>query len=523
MALDQISSAPKRRSRIAMAAVLLLFATALACQWKGVQSVAVADSIGYITGGVNLIHLGEYRNPFGQPEFWFPPLYPLLIGTLSLGGQLDPLLVARLISVAFAILCLLLVFAVGRVAEPGQPYVGVVAAIVLAANPTFQAASHAALSESMATALMFAAFVVWLRLSAEAGAARYVIVGVLLGLSYLTRPETIVLLPLWAAIDLWPRPGKPKLSKYVLTFACCLAVISPYVLWLSSHTGRLSLTNKGEVNLAAGRSEYYRIPREYIDPQTLEMGFFAQEHTPTDEVQRYLHNWVEIARSYWEMYRGPLGGGVLAAILLGVVTLVRERRYRLLFGLSTHFVYLFALAQYAVDTRYLHATLPALSVLAAFGLVAAIRLLVTKHAFIYRGVGAIVVVWAAVGLTEMASRYPRWAVSSPSPPVSLLRDCGQRLKAADPSEGVVYEQGATVGYYAGKRRGRLTPNDLDTLLLYLEKHEEPHTPVWLALSSLNAAEYHPSVRALLDADGGKLPVQLDMRDERGRVVVYRIR
>lgn len=78
--------------------------------------VAVADEIGYITGGIKLVTTGEYSNPCGEPELWFPPVYPVLIGCLSLGGLLASFLIARLISAVASIGRLLLVYQlVGRV------------------------------------------------------------------------------------------------------------------------------------------------------------------------------------------------------------------------------------------------------------------------------------------------------------------------------------------------------------------------------------------------------------------------
>src|SRR5690348_15698036 len=138
----------RRPGRAAMAVVIAVFAAALFCQWWGNQSVAVADGISYMTGGVNLVRWGVFRNPFGRTEVWFPPLYPLTIGVLSLGGYWDPLLVARLISAGFAVLCLILVYRAGSQAEAGSPLVGIVAAVVLALNPTYQDAANASLSQS---------------------------------------------------------------------------------------------------------------------------------------------------------------------------------------------------------------------------------------------------------------------------------------------------------------------------------------------------------------------------------------
>ena len=98
------------QSRWGLVPIVLALTLAIVLQWNGPQSIAVADEIAYITGGVNLVVSGEYTNPFGEPELWFPPVYPLLIGCLSLGGLLDAFLVARLISSIAAIGTLVLTY-----------------------------------------------------------------------------------------------------------------------------------------------------------------------------------------------------------------------------------------------------------------------------------------------------------------------------------------------------------------------------------------------------------------------------
>jgi hypothetical protein len=108
-------------------------------------------------------------------------------------------------------------------------------------------------------------------------------------------------------------------------------------------------------------------------------------------------------------------------------------------------------------------------------------------------------------------------------PTTLLRDAGLQLKATAPPEGVVYEWGATAGYYAGQRRGRLTLNDLETVLKYIDKHERAGTPVWLALASFQSAFYHSSVRSLLEAREAAFPRIIEVADGRGSAVIYRLR
>ena len=88
----------------AQLAVGAVFLALLAVQWRGPGFLPGTDAIAYITGGVNLFTTGSFTNPGGEPELWFPPLYPILIGAASLGGRVDPATVAHLISASFALL-----------------------------------------------------------------------------------------------------------------------------------------------------------------------------------------------------------------------------------------------------------------------------------------------------------------------------------------------------------------------------------------------------------------------------------
>jgi 4-amino-4-deoxy-L-arabinose transferase-like glycosyltransferase len=194
------------RSTFALPATIVLFLLAIFLQWNGAQSVAVADDIAYVTGGVNLVTTGSFTNPFGEPELWFPPVYPLAIGILSLGGLFDPFVVARLISVAAAVVTLILVHRLlERVLssdDSGSHYLSLVptiATLLLAMNPTFQTYANRALSESLAACLTITALSVWLRV--EARILRSVLTGLFVALAALTRPECVLVLPLWCGLE----------------------------------------------------------------------------------------------------------------------------------------------------------------------------------------------------------------------------------------------------------------------------------------------------------------------------------
>jgi hypothetical protein len=496
-----------------------LFLAALTLQWGGLQSVATADGIAYIIGGVNLVRTGHFTSPFGTPEDWFPPIYPLLIGVLSLGGRIDPMLVGRLISAVNGLATVVLVWWCLRT-HPAPAAAPAIAAIALAGNASHQLLSSSTMSNATATMLAFAAFVTWLGGHETAGVARSGLLGLLAGLSYLVRPEAVVLLPLWAIADGYSLGIKAFVKRYAVACTVTAAVMLPYIVYLHEVTGRWTISNKSEVNLVGGRAAYYGGPRDYINPDSLEMGYYRYDVTPRAEALRYLHNWRLIGQAYAAIYRPPVGGGLLLCAAVGAADLLARRRWRLLWGLLVQFAYLPVLAYYVVSPGYLHATLPALSVLIGFGLANLVGLALSAGAHrAARLAAGVVVLWGLLGLTESWTRYPRWGLTAPPPAKGLLREAGLRFAAKGLPGGFMYESGATVGYYAGLRRGRIPEaNDLATLVRYIRSHHRG--PVYMALTTQE--RYPPSLEELLRSDAPPFDVVLALEDRRGRVVVYRV-
>jgi hypothetical protein len=302
--------------RVGLFLVVIGFMAALALQWNGPQSIAVADEIAYIISGVNLVAQGEYTNPFGKPELWFPPVYPLLIGCLSLGGSLDAFLIARLISAVAAIATLLIVYQLvvqvfqqwsdkshrqpdSSSTKTARGY-ALLAIVFLASNPTFQHYGTRALSESLAACLSLSALCVWVCRTRSIKNA--FVIGGLIGAATLTRPECVLVLPLWLGFELFRCRDRLAVNRSVAAGCTTLVLLLPYVLFLHSHTGRWSISNKGPVNLAAGRAAFHQSPREFINPESLVMGFYEYDTSLAVESQRYLFNASKLAASFSEIY-----------------------------------------------------------------------------------------------------------------------------------------------------------------------------------------------------------------------------
>lgn len=512
--LDRVQSF--RDSRAALPLILVLFLAAMRLQWNGEHSIAVADEIGYITGGVNLVRTGHFINPWGHQETWLPPTYPVLIGIGSLGGRLDPYVVGRLISVLAAVGSLVVLYRLARQADPTPRghAVSLLAAALLAVNPTFQIHANRALSESVALCLTLLAFRAWLARPDSVGGA--IEVGFFVSLATLTRPETVVVAPLWYAID-WVRQ---RTWTAFLPASVCGAVIAvmllPYAVYLHQTTGHWTISNKGEVNLAGGRAAFHQTPREYIDEETLELGYYPVDTSFRTEVRRMAFNVGRLADAFRQTYFATVFAvGVVVLIASGAHILWRRGEHRLVLGLAASVAYLGVVLFYEVGgPKNLHAALPAFSLLTAVALVHVLD----GRAWTW------LPAWTLIALVacEGATRYPRWAQSATTLSNASLRQAGLELRRIGIAPGVMYESGASTAYYSGQRRRYLTPNSLDTILRYIAQREPTDTPVYLTVAGTTSLTLHPSTRALLDRSDPRLELVLAVRSQ-NPVVVYRVR
>ena len=514
-------------SRAAVALILAVFGLSIALQWNGSQSVAVADEVAYVVGGVNLITTGTFTNSFGEPELWFPPVYPVLIGVFSLGGWIDPFVVARVLSVIAAVATLLILYrTIERVLQSSESETGsnaarlspqivaLIATALLATNPTFQIFANRALSESLALCLSLLGLSVWLcgpqtRRNAVVGAA-------VIGLAALTRPECLLVLPLWCGIDLLRRRDVLTLQRGLIAGAVLIAMLLPYSAYLRAHTGRWTISNKSAVNLAAGRAAFHQTPREYIDEDSLRMGYFPVESSLTTELQRFRFNGGKLVAAFSETYFRPTFAVVFGLLILaGGVVLWRRGQSRVVLCLVAGLSYLAVVAVYDVGgPKNLHLALPAFSWLAAVGVATGLQS--------RRWVLALPTV-AVIGLLmlEGTTRYPRWVRSEPFAVGSGLREAGLRLRAAQAPRGAMYEFGATAAYYSGMERRYLTPNRLETVLAFIDRHEPADTVVYLTVSSTTRKALHATTNELLAGPLSRLEPVMEV-DSPERVVIYRV-
>ena len=150
---------------------------------------ALADGHGYVNPA-DLFFKGH-----SVPTAGHPPLYTFVIAAATkLGVTGDE--AQRSLGCLFGAATIVLVGLLGR--RVGGDRVGLVAAALAAVYPLLIAADGALMSETLYGPLIALALLAAYRLRDEPGARRAVVLGLVIGLATLTRPEALLLLPLLA-------------------------------------------------------------------------------------------------------------------------------------------------------------------------------------------------------------------------------------------------------------------------------------------------------------------------------------
>lgn len=474
--------------------ILLGYLIAMVVQWKSERNIAVADSISYIVGGINLTTIGQFTNPFGEAELWFPPIYPILIGLFSLGGTIDPMYIARGLSFLAGMVTLFVLIRIGSLTV--GTYLGLLSATFLLANPLFQFLSMAALSEMIAATFGLAAFVFWLT-NIEEGASvkKAAFFGGLVSIACLTRPEYILLLVAWIFIDILMNRDRRSVIHGITALLVCIALLTPYVGYLYLKTGEIVLSNKSEVNIVDGQSKFHNGPRQHINPVTMEIEYSKYPDDFIIEIKRYIFNLQSIFNGYKDIYGTVFVWIYWLGAVYGVIWLWRNGYRRVALGSLAGLGYLPILAHFSVETRYLYGSIPFLTLLTATGTKA---FLFDQHKLDDRLhlLRWILITFLALSLLEGYTRYPRWELTTNNTPLEFIRDAALSVRGSLDHNCIVYEWGATFGYYAGCLRGRLTEDNLGLVLRYIRNRSDSLSP-YLVINLQATKHYHMSVRNLL--------------------------
>lgn len=228
--------------------------------------VAGTDLAVYSHLGKNFIESGKYF--FGENfnmGIFSPPGYPLSIGIINLFIN-DLFFSAKLVSVITSMMTIPLFFMIGK--ELFDDEAGLFAALVYAVYPVILIISVEPNTEALFFFFLFLSIYIFILAVKKDNFIMYVLLGISFALSYLTRPEGILLLILPFLRLLGFFGARPPINKnYILKTSVMLIIfillISPYLLFLKKSTGQFTLSGKSNnillLSELGGGKDYYEV------------------------------------------------------------------------------------------------------------------------------------------------------------------------------------------------------------------------------------------------------------------------
>ncbi|MCP2499960.1 MAG: glycosyltransferase family 39 protein [Deltaproteobacteria bacterium] len=186
----------------------------------------------------------------GGPETIFPPLYPVLIGALSVVTG-DTEVAGRLISMAMGTLLPVPMFLLTEMVFDRRAALS--AALLVAISPMLIALSCSVYSEGIYFTMWLTGIYFAMR-TLRGDKVRYAALsGLFLGFAYLVRPEAMgyaLLTAIWilAAGIFRKSTIRSALPRAATVLLVALAVAAPYVTWLSINSGNIHLEGKSAYN-----------------------------------------------------------------------------------------------------------------------------------------------------------------------------------------------------------------------------------------------------------------------------------
>lgn len=380
-------------------AALALALAALALRLPGLfsQPVVLTEGTTTITIARNLLAGRGFVGILGTVEPFVPPLYPLLIASLTpLSG--DAILSARLISLLAGVALVPATYLLASTLFDRRT--GFAAGLLVAGAPLLIEYSSLEWSETL-YALLLVLGLAWGWRVVQVGGRRSALgAGLCLGLAYLTRVEGALALALvvaWslghASCALAPVRWRRSLASDLWSRRCALApllaafalVAAPYVLWLSLTLDRVTLETKSTLNFViAGRmaqGESYVDAAYGLDADGRPHGVFLQRTAALSQQQasdlpppwsgsRLRQLWDGLRGVRQEMQLYLVSWLFLAAIAAGILRTLMTRASRpatLYLGSFIGLALLTVALVPQVYTRYLFPLFPLLCVWAGVG------------------------------------------------------------------------------------------------------------------------------------------------------------
>ena len=258
----------------------------------GLPRVIKWDEPMYLLLGYNLL-AGNGFTYHTEPELAFPPLYPIVAGVLHLWFH-DFERASNVVYGIFGGLLLLPVFALARRIYGLRT--AWVAVILVALFPALNinVLYWGSMTEPLYIFLIYAALAALLTGLDDYRLRMLAAAGMLFGLAYLTRPEAVAYVGLFALLALLWRVKEVGLTSFQpwtavgvlgLSFAIFAA---PYMWYLHAHTGQWMLSGKVNMSWRAGGGESYEQLTNGLDSSGTEISWLSPDRFKTNTLQTIL-------------------------------------------------------------------------------------------------------------------------------------------------------------------------------------------------------------------------------------------
>ena len=215
------------------------------------EGFITTDGVSYALAGKSLIENGKYEI-FGSPQIIFPPGYPAAIGIADHFFN-NLLFSARFVSFVAGFLSIYLFYLIGK--QLYNKETGLFASLFAATHWMMITMSVVSMSESLYLFFVLLIIHLYLKIISKYEISRAILLGILVAIAYLVRPEGILFLIL-AFIFLKQKNKNLRLKEAIK--GCFIIIFSfvftaaPYFYFLYQNTGKLNITAKSKPNLITG-------------------------------------------------------------------------------------------------------------------------------------------------------------------------------------------------------------------------------------------------------------------------------
>lgn len=323
-------------------------------------------------------------------QLFFPPLFPILIGAVSmLTGDTE--LAGRSISLIAGALAPLPAFIIA--ARMYGSRTGLIAAAIIACQPFLIFLSTTVFVEMTFLTVILGA-ICFAMLATDNPRPRYLIgSGVLYGLAYLMRPEAAAYMLVAAAIvalSMLLRRSDVSATRFarigllIVPFICLAA---PYIVWLSAQTGDFRLEGKSPLNIAteirAQKGEPLHAVKFGVDADAREHGVWNQPNilsVKTHDLsgEQLLGYLATKSQAVWMNFSNRFSSGILLGFpllfVLAIIGLFAQPWHAVMALHQLHFFGILALVMFGTffiyydDHRFFVVKLAVMTIWASAGL-----------------------------------------------------------------------------------------------------------------------------------------------------------